>query len=688
MQKEKNKIIVECIENTINVSSLYTDRIYRWMNREGRNLFDIETVKAEFLKQTPNLSKESIDSEEKKDIISPIDTLIPSSVYKDIILFACLKEKNTSKGDKRFEQKLVWLKEILGLNACEFSILRLYAYIKRSHVLSCFLFDVFSSTKGYRHEFYIYDHPEVLMEREDHIGQALSPSGRLCRSGIISTDERNYGLCDPIYEMLKMPIKSQNDMKQILIGKRLKASIPLSDFSFLGTTPELLKTLLNNSIKKKQKGINILFYGKPGTGKTEFAKSLSEATGETLYSICDGENIDKEPTREERMASLKISDYVLSKSKGILLFDEAEDIFDVGFMHEKKSSKIFINRFLENNTHPIIWTTNNIHCMDKAYIRRFTYLVSFENPDKEIREKIWQKTASENGLSLSKEDIKDLSEGYQLPPAIINSVVKSTKLVNGGRVEIKNALSMYEKAMNCNYNVKKTNQEFSFNPKLLNTDTDMEQLANRLCQVKSLAFSLCLYGASGTGKSAYARYIAKKLGMEVVEKKASDLFDKYVGETEKNIAKSFSEAREKNALLIFDEADSLLQDRNFTQQSWETMQVNEMLTQMESHQLPFICTTNLMDKIDKASLRRFTFKIKYDYLTTEQVIQAFKHFFGREISQEKVQNLTFLTPGDFAVVKKKVRILGLDYKKEILDLLEEEMNAKGEKFNSFRMGFV
>ena len=694
MQKGKNRIIVECIENTINTCSLYTGRIYRWMNREGQNLFNMENMKAEFLKNTPNFSKEKredIDFVGEEDTLppTPAESSIPTSAYKDVILYVCLKEKQTTKGDKQFEQRLVWLKEIFGLNACEFSILRLYAYIKRSYILAGFLFDVFSSTRGYRHDFYIYDHPEVLGEREDRIAQALSPSGRLCRSGIISTDERDYGICAPIYEMLKTPIKSQNEMKQILIGQRLNASISLSDFAFLGPVPELLKTLLNNAIKTKQKGVNILLYGKPGTGKTEFAKSLSEATGESLYSICDGENIDKEPTREERLASLKISDYVLSKSKGILLFDEAEDIFDnMNFIREKKSSKVFINRFLENNIHPIIWTTNNIDCMDKAYIRRFTYLVPFKNPDKKVREKIWQKTISENGLVLAEEDIKALSEEYQLPPAIITSAVRSAKLVNGGAFEIKCALAMYEKAMDCHYNMKKSQQEISFNPKLLNADTDMEQLAERLCQANLRAFSLCLYGVSGTGKSAYARYIAEKLGMNVVEKKASDLLSGLVGETEKNIARAFMEAKDKQSLLIFDEADSFLQDRNLAVRSWETTQVNEMLTQMESHPLPFVCTTNLMEKIDKASLRRFTFKIKYDYLTSEQVVQAFKHFFGREISQEKVQNLTFLTPGDFAVVNKKIKILGLDYIKDIVDLLQEEMDSKGEKSTSLKMGFV
>lgn len=52
----------------------------------------------------------------------------------------------------------------------------------------------------------------------------------------------------------------------------------------------------------------------------------------------------------------------------------------------------------------------------------------------------------------------------------------------------------------------------------------------------------------------------------------------YVGETEQNIAKAFKEAKDKKALLIFDEADSFLQSRTNAQRSWEITQVNEMLT--------------------------------------------------------------------------------------------------------------
>lgn len=75
----------------------------------------------------------------------------------------------------------------------------------------------------------------------------------------------------------------------------------------------------------------------------------------------------------------------------------------------------------------------------------------------------------------------------------------------------------------------------------------------------------------------------------------------------KAIAPAFSQAREEGAFLIFDEADSLLSNRAFAARIWEVSQVNEMLTWMESHPLPFACTTNLADRLgsrDTAALQR------------------------------------------------------------------------------------
>ena len=698
MQKGKNEIVVEFIENTLSASSLYTYRIYRWMNKEGRNLFDMDGVEQEFFKQGKIYLRPEKEAEEfhfevdEDDFPARTDFMIPKKEYKNIILSACQKEKQKRKKDARFETKLLWLKDILGLNACEFAILRLYAYIRRSHVVSAFLSDIFPNQRGYRSDFSIYEHPEVLNKSEALVGRALSPNGRLRRSGVLSTDERCCGLSQRVYEALKDDFVSKDEMKQFLIGQAKTASIPLSEFPFLGEKPALLQKLLKNAILTRQKGINILLYGAPGTGKTEFAKSLSLAVNAHLYSICDGQIQDHEPDRTQRLSSLKVSDFVLSKNKGILLFDEAEDVFkekDHFFSSASEPSKIFMNNFLENNTHPVIWTTNNIRCMDKAYIRRFTCLIPFENPAQPVRKKIWEKAIRTNNLLLPESEIESLSSCYQVPPAIITSVVKSAKLADGGVREIRSFLSMYGKAMRQNYAVKPTLSDTPFNTRLLNTDTNLEKLAEQVCQQQIKAFSLCLYGAPGTGKSAFARYIAEKLDMDVVEKKTSDLLDMFVGETEKRIAEAFETAREKNAMLIFDEADSLLRDRTLADHSWETTRVNEMLTWMESHPLPFVCTTNLMDRLDKACLRRFTFKVKYDYMTAEQVVRSFRHFFGMDVQAREVAHLTCLTPGDFVVVQKKAKILAcLDDPSEVIDMLTTEMSVKGEQTTPTKIGFI
>jgi SpoVK/Ycf46/Vps4 family AAA+-type ATPase len=168
------------------------------------------------------------------------------------------------------------------------------------------------------------------------------------------------------------------------------------------------------------------------------------------------------------------------------------------------------------------------------------------------------------------------------------------------------------------------------------------------------------------------------MGLKVIQKRASDLQGMYVGETEKNIAAAFLEASDKNAILVFDEADSFLRDRTGAYRSWEVSAVNEMLTQMESSRVPFICTTNLMSTLDKAALRRFTFKVKYDFMKPEQVAAAFRHFFGAEPTVA-LSHLTHLAPGDFVVVKNKAKILNIIDQAELARMLAQEMEVKGEK---------
>jgi hypothetical protein len=112
------------------------------------------------------------------------------------------------------------------------------------------------------------------------------------------------------------------------------------------------------------------------------------------------------------------------------------------------------------------------------------------------------------------------------------------------------------------------------------------------------ALSFCLSGPPGAGKSAYARYLAERLDLDVLEKRFSDLTSMWLRESEKAIAAAFEEAADLRAFLIIDEADSFLRDRLAAQHSWEITQVNEMLTQMERHPYPYACTTNAPELLD------------------------------------------------------------------------------------------
>jgi SpoVK/Ycf46/Vps4 family AAA+-type ATPase len=166
------------------------------------------------------------------------------------------------------------------------------------------------------------------------------------------------------------------------------------------------------------------------------------------------------------------------------------------------------------------------------------------------------------------------------------------------------------------------------------------------------------------------------MGMEVLFRRASDILDMYVGGSEKNIARMFQQARDEEKLLILDEADSLLSDRSGAQRRWEVSQVNEMLTWMEDHPLPFICTTNLMKALDQASLRRFTFKVKFDYLNTEQLDAAFRHFFQQEPPAD-IGMLSHVTPGDFITVRRKSNLLGcLEDPARLTEMLGQEQQVK------------
>ncbi|MEV0711581.1 ATP-binding protein [Nocardia aurea] len=121
-------------------------------------------------------------------------------------------------------------------------------------------------------------------------------------------------------------------------------------------------------------------------------------------------------------------------------------------------------------------------------------------------------------------------------------------------------------------------------------------------------------GPSGTGKTMAAEVIARELGIALYKIDLSTVVSKYIGETEKNLERVFTTAREANACLLFDEADALFGKRSAVRDAhdrYANLEISYLLQRMEHHDGLSILTTNLRAHLDEAFVRRLHFVVEF-----------------------------------------------------------------------------
>ena len=123
-------------------------------------------------------------------------------------------------------------------------------------------------------------------------------------------------------------------------------------------------------------------------------------------------------------------------------------------------------------------------------------------------------------------------------------------------------------------------------------------------------------GPSGTGKTMAAEIVANELSLDLYRIDLSSVVSKYIGETEKNLSRIFSAAKQANAILFFDEADALFGKRSEVQDAhdrYANIEISYLLQKMEEYDGLAILATNLRQNLDSAFTRRLAFTILFPF---------------------------------------------------------------------------
>jgi sulfur carrier protein ThiS len=146
--------------------------------------------------------------------------------------------------------------------------------------------------------------------------------------------------------------------------------------------------------------------------------------------------------------------------------------------------------------------------------------------------------------------------------------------------------------------------------------------------------SVLFAGPSGTGKTMAAEILAGELGLDLYKIDLSTVISKYIGETEKNLARIFAEAATSNAILFFDEADALFGKRSEVRDShdrYANVEINYLLQRMEEHEGTVILATNLRKNMDEAFVRRIQFTIEFPFPNAQQRLAIWQGIFPRQM---------------------------------------------------------
>ncbi len=596
---------------------------------------------------------------------------------------------------------------LFELNNTEKEVLLLFYYIISDMFIEtlfdelCEALDIspgYNNTNRYIHPFSI-----LIDLNRNEIRQVFHKNGKLFRYQLVDSD---YDLAPEISSYLNG--YSQKPIIQHYFSEYEGEAIPLQQHIIPEESINTIQLMINR--RKPGQGINILLYGVPGTGKTEFVRSLGRHLNRKIFEIKRmDESEKKEKNRHFRIQAYWACQKIVHDADSLIVMDEADNLLNSDFSFfstEDSVDKGLMNQILDESSLVTVWITNRFEGIDESVRRRFDFSIRFEKLTTRHRRLIWKNRLTYYKLQkyLNEESIQNLVEDYELSAGGIDLVLRNFAKLrhdSGNHDFLENLIQSHLNLMNLDKGQVKKWSDIKENYTLegLNIKGDIKSTLNYMARFTEKRKSdvrkninCFLYGPPGSGKTEFARYLSRRFNLKLLEKKGSDLLSPYVGMTEQNIAAAFREANREQEMLFIDEVDSFLFSRQQAVRSWEVSMINELLVQLENHNTIVICATNFKDIMDSAAIRRFQFKLQFDYLKSDGITIFYEKFFKklicspmRKIEKKELLNLNYLTPADLALVYQQAEVMGAKKLKhnDIIEMLRREMNLKNENIKHF-----
>ena len=368
--------------------------------------------------------------------------------------------------------------------------------------------------------------------------------------------------------------------------------------------------------------------GQTGMGKQEAAKRLASANSQPLLKINISHLLAEEISDAKQGFNLAMRDGRLFEAT---LFCEHWDTV----VTQPALQEAFWQQ-LRSYPHTVILGSQRRWQPENSPRLRPIYALELPLPNYARRFHLWQQQL-ENMPNLAHEDVQALANHFRFTPAQIEFTAATAKDIADWeqrplQAEDLFAASRLHSNQNLNNQATKIQPRYQWQDIILPPDTrqQLQEMVNMVQerptvygqwgfgqkQALGKGLNALFAGESGTGKTMAADIMAGTLGLDLYKIDLSSLVSKYIGETEKNLERIFTEASTSNAILFFDEADAIFGKRSEVKDShdrYANIEISYLLQRMEMYDGVVILATNLRANLDDAFTRRLHFAIEFPF---------------------------------------------------------------------------